>query len=339
MLITFFLVMSRNATFAAHKHPMNNAVLFISIANIMKHPIELKTLRTFVTVAQLGSVTRAAEALHMTQPALSLRLKQLAQDTGLTLFRRNARGLELTLDGLTFHIKAMQVTQALRELEQTARHLSGSIRGRLRIGTIIDPEFTRLGAVLRTLVEAAPHLEKELRQGMSGNVADWIAQGDIDAGFYLGDIPVQSTASGEPLFTHLHLATFAYWVIAPQGWESRVLGRDWAGLAQLPWIGAAPASAHTRLLQSTYANEGISPNFVALIDQESSMLAMVRSGVGLSLCRDSVALTEQRRHGLVVSDRCQLPCSLSFIALHSRRQEKSIACAFDAVSTAWGGGL
>lgn len=298
----------------------------------MKHPPELKTLRTFVTVAQLGSVSRAAEVLHMTQPALSLRLKQLADDTGLTLFKRNARGLELTVDGLAFNVKAMQVMQALTELEQTTRHLSGSIRGKLRLGTIIDPEFTRLGAFLRTLVEAAPHLEKELRQGMSGDVAEWIRQGEMDAGFYLGALP----ESPEPLFAHKELAQFSYWVIAPQGWESRVQGKDWTALAQLPWIGTAPASVHHRLIKATYAKLDAQPNVVALVDQESSMLAMVRSGVGLSLCRDSVALTEKRRHGIVVSDRCQIPCSLSFIALQGRRQDKSVACAFDAVTTAWG---
>lgn len=302
----------------------------------MKHPIELKTLRTFVTVAQLCSVTKAAEVLHMTQPALSLRLKQLADETGLTLFKRNARGLELTVDGQAFNVKAMQVMQALAELEQTTRHLSSSIRGKLRIGTIIDPEFTRLGAFLRTLVEAAPHLEKELRQGMSGNVAQWIQQGEIDAGFYLDEVSDEQAPSlQDPVFVQKELAQFSYWVIAPQGWESRVLGKDWAGLAQLPWIGTAAASVHSRLIQRTYANVGVSPHFVALVDQESSMLAMVRSGVGLSLCRDSVALTEKRRNGIVVSDRCQIPCRLSFIALHSRRLEKSIACAFDAVSAAW----
>lgn len=301
----------------------------------MKHPIELKTLRAFVTVAQLCSVTKAAEVLHMTQPALSQRLKQLADDTGLTLFKRNARGLELTVDGLAFNVKAMQVIQAMAELEQTTRHLSGSIRGKLRIGTIIDPEFTRLGSFLRNLVEAAPHLEKELRQGMSGNVAEWIQQGEIDAGFYLGEVPQTQVASQLALFSQKELAKFAYWVIAPKGWESRVHGKDWFALAQLPWIGTAEASVHNRLIQRTYANLGTGPKVVALVDQESSMLAMVRSGVGLSLCRDSVALTEKHQHGIVVSDRCEIPCNLSFIALQARRDEKSIACAFDAVSTAW----
>jgi DNA-binding transcriptional LysR family regulator len=303
--------------------------------NIRRESLELKTLQTFVTVAQLSSVTKAAEVLRMTQSALSQRLRQLADETGLTLFRRNARGLELTTDGLAYQVKASQVLQAVAELEQTARHLSGSIRGKLRIGTIIDPEFTRLGAFLRTLVEAAPHLEKELRQGMSGNVADWIQRGEVDAGFYLGDLPGSPATGPSPEFARKELAKFEYWVVAPKGWESRVHGKDWGALAQLPWVGTAEASVHNRLIGRTYAQQDTQPNFVARVDQESSMLAMVRSGVGLSLCRDSVALADRHQHGMVVSDRCRIPCSLSFIALQARREEKSIACAFDAVSAVW----
>lgn len=170
---------------------------------------------------------------------------------------------------------------------------------------------------------------------MSGNVAQWIQQGDIDAGFYLGDVPHEQDSFHEPMFRKKELARFSYRVIAPKGWESRVQGKDWTGLAQLPWIGTAEASVHNRLIQGTYANLGTKPTVVALVDQESSMLAMVRSGVGLSLCRDSVALTEKHQHGIVVSDRCEIPCNLSFIALHARREEKSITCAFDAVSMAW----
>ena len=59
----------------------------------------LQTLRAFVTVAREGSVSRAAERLHLSQPAVSLKLKQLQQDLGLTLFERRPQGLALTADG------------------------------------------------------------------------------------------------------------------------------------------------------------------------------------------------------------------------------------------------
>lgn len=297
--------------------------------------MDLKSLRCFATVAETGNVTRAAETLHMTQPALSLRLQQLSTQTGLKLFHRTARGLDLTPEGMAFHVKVMGVLGALEELNRTVRHMHGHVRGKLRIGTVVDPGFTRLGEFLSGLVHAAPLLEKELHQGMSGNVVNWIVHDHVDAGYYLGALPVATPDNHTPALVQKTLTEFCYRIIAPRGWESRVAGKDWAALASLPWVGSVAESVHNRLLGKVYGPLGVTPNYVAMVDQESSMLAMVRSGIGLSLCRDSVALTEMRYHGLVVVDALELPCTLSFIALAERRQEPGIACAFDVLTQIW----
>jgi DNA-binding transcriptional LysR family regulator len=304
----------------------------------MSRQTDLRTLQCFAAVAETGNVTRAAEALHMTQPALSLRLQQLGAQTGLKLFARTARGLDLTPDGLVFHVKARQVLNAAADLERTVRQMHGHIRGKLRVGTVIDPEFTRLGAFLSGLVDTAPMLEKELRQGMSGNVAQWILSGEMDAGYFLGDLPEAANRAQKPDFAQMTLTDFSYSVIAPPGWESRVMGKGWEGIAALPWVGTVEASVHHRLLKQVYAPLGMQPNYVAMVDQESSMLAMVRSGVGLSLSRDSVALTEKRWHGVVVNELLSVPCSLSFIARAERRQEPAIACAFEVLGQVWSAG-
>src|SRR5262245_49414997 len=128
----------------------------------MSEPLDLKLLRAFVTVARESNVTRAAEVLRLTQPAISLQLKRLSQDVGLTLFNRTAGGLELTRDGALLAAKAEQVLAAATDFGQTARRLSAQLRGKLRIGTIIDPEFTRLGRFLLALVESGPGIETEL---------------------------------------------------------------------------------------------------------------------------------------------------------------------------------
>ena len=60
------------------------------------------------------------------------------------------------------------------------------------------------------------------------------------------------------------------------------------------------------------------------------------AGVGLSLCRDSVALQEKHRHGLAINERVSIDCTLSFICLQSRREEGPIACALDVMDRVWG---
>jgi DNA-binding transcriptional LysR family regulator len=310
----------------------------------MVAPADPQNLRAFVAVAREGNVSRAAARLHLSQPAVSLQLKALAEGTGLTLFTRTPHGLALTRDGAALLPQAEKALAALSDFSQAALSLHSTVRGRLRIGTILDPEFTRLGAFLKELVESAPQIETELRQGMSGEVLERIARGELDVGFYLGllddaepKVPsglVQS-ALGAPLFEAKVLSHFTYRVLAPAGWGEQVLGRDWKALAALPWIATPPASAHHRLLASVYTPLGLHPRQVALVDQEASMLDLVRSGVGLSLVRDTIALNEAQARGLVVADRVSLDCRLSFVSLRARRSEPVIASAWAALAQVW----
>ncbi len=302
---------------------------------------DIRVLDAFITVAREGNVSRAAEKLHLTQPAVSLQLKRLAQDTGLTLFTRTAKGLALTRDGTALIAKAEKVRSALTEFDQTARRVSGDVRGTLRIGTIVDPGFIRLGRFLSLLVEGFPDLRTKLTHGMSGEVINRIIADQIDVGFYLGSLsPYDSVidpdqVDGTSLFHEKKLTTFAYQVLAPKGWEDRVIGKDWRALANLPWIGTPQESVHCRLLDAELSAANIKPNYVCSVDQEPSMLAMVRSGVGLSLCRESIALDEMQTRGLVVADQVSIQTSLRFITLRSRAKDPNVRAAFEVLDSAW----
>ncbi len=327
------------------------------------HQVDLLNLKAFVAVARLGSVSHAARSLHLSQPAVSLQLKAMQERLGLALFSRAGRGLALTRDGAVLVPQAEKVLSALQDFNQSASSLQVDVRGCLRIGTILDPEFTRLGAFLKELVEAAPQLETELSQHMSGDVLVRVQRGELDGGFYLampqelailhqqakrpqtspnpyfyeGNMAVagmEYTQSAIDLIVTV-LAHFNYRVIAPAGWGPQVLGKDWLSLAQLPWIITPPASAHHRLLQSVMQPLGVQLRRAALVDQEASMLDLVRSGVGLSLARESIALREAQSRGLVVADRVQLACCLCFISAASTQGTAVIAAARQALTKVW----
>jgi DNA-binding transcriptional LysR family regulator len=299
----------------------------------MRHLTDLRSLQSFVTVAREGNISRAADLLALTQPAVSLQLKKLSADTGLELFRRVSTGVELTPDGAALLAKAEQVLAAMTDLDQTARGRIGQIGGTLRIGTIIDPDFIRLGGFLAALVDRAPQLQAQLFHGISGEVPPRLSRDEIDIGFVL-DTP---QAAGSDALHHRKLTEFRYRVIAPAGWGRRVEGLGWAELAALPWIGTPPQSIHHRLLKRRFADHGVVQNCVALVDQEPSMLAMVRSGVGMSLCRESIALHEKQSNGLVVVEALAVETSLGIAALQRRREEAPIALAFDVLGKLWGG--
>lgn len=305
---------------------------------------DLQTLRAFVTVAREGSVSRAALKLHLSQPAISLQLKSLASSKGLKLFTRTPHGLALTRDGAALLPQAEKVLSSLADFNRAASCLHSTVRGRLRIGTILDPEFTRLGAFLKELVESAPQIETELRQSMSGNVLTQVLKGELDVGFYL-DSPksiftqppqysTTKTSAAEEVEVKI-LSRFTYRILAPAGWGEQVLGRDWKELAALPWLATPPASAHHRMLHDVFSPLGVDPHRVALVDQEASMLDLVRSGVGLSLVRDAIAIREVQERGLVIADRVHLDCDLTFVCLKSRLNEPVIASAWTALHKIW----
>lgn len=296
------------------------------------------TLRAFVAVARTGSVSRAAEQLHLTQPAISLKLKQLQVNLGLTLFSRRPQGLALTADGHALLPAAEKALASAQGFEQTAGALHSTLRGKLSIGTIVDPEFLRLGDFLSRLMARAPQLETELQHGMSGSVLNRVEQGDLDVGFYLappGEGPRLAPGKGHGPLVWRELTHFDYHVIAPAGWENRLIDTRWEHLATLPWIITPQDSAHHRLLKQALAKSGAVPNRVAQVNQEACMLDLVRAGVGLSLARDALAMAERQESGLAVADNIRLPCALSFIWRHDSNNEPMVNAALSTLDEVW----
>ncbi|CAB3954915.1 hypothetical protein LMG6001_03848 [Achromobacter insolitus] len=294
--------------------------------------MDLKHIRTFAAVAREGNLTRAAEHLHLTQPALSLQLKNFQESLDLTLFARTAQGLAPNADGRALLPAAQRILEALDDFQRAIGALRDTVQGDLRIGTILDPEFLRLGATLQYLVEHYPRIRPTLRHGMSGSVARQVRAGELDVGFSLGP---SGPGAAHPGLEALPLASFTYCVVAPKGWGPQVAGRDWGAIAALPWIWTPPDSVHHRLLSDQFEALAVAPNAVAEVDQEASMLDLVRSGVGLSLARDSIALRESQANGLVLVKDLSIQAQLSFVTQTSRRDDPLVAAAFAAVETAF----
>lgn len=295
----------------------------------------INALLAFITVAREGSVSRAADLLNLTQPAVSQQLKRLARDTGTVLFRRTSSGLELTDNGAALRHKAEHVLNAMDDFRHSARQCSGRISGTLRIGTIVDPDFIRLGPLLRRLRAGHPDITTELSHAVSGEVMARLIRGQIDAGYVLGAPDAAPSGSGDDPVHMIPLARFTYRVIAPPGWQARVGDADWPTLAALPWIGTPPTSSHHGLLAEVFTRHGCTQTIVAKVDQEASMLEMVRAGVGLSLCRESIALHERQTNGLAVSDVAFVPARLSFITLDRHVERPTVQALLAALGQTW----
>jgi DNA-binding transcriptional LysR family regulator len=301
-----------------------------------------QALRCFITVAREGTVSRAASLLHLTQPAVSLQLKGLEESTGLQLFNRTPGGFTLTEAGAALLPLAHKAVSAALEFISAASALKQSQRSMLRVGTILDPEFTRLGPFVRSL--AASHkAEIFLRHGMSDDVLTQIGKGELDVGYYIDRTPVSALhphcerGIEDGRFTVAPLLSYTYRVIAPAEWSGKVLGKDWADLADLPWLATPSPSAHRRLLDEIFRPLGPLPKRVGFTDQEEAMIDFVESGVCLSLARDSFLERVTGKRNFIIADKVSLACDLSFACLAARRQEPTISRAFAAMRAVWDG--
>jgi DNA-binding transcriptional LysR family regulator len=297
--------------------------------------MDLILLRGFVAVAREGNLTRAAVQLHLTQPAVSLQIKHLQETLGVKLFIRTSRGLVLTRDGQALLPHAERALAAVADVERAALALTEEVRGTLRIGTILDPAFLRLGSFLKQLVETWPRIETALRHGMSGKVLEQVRDKGLDIGYYIGNPATDGTVDGG-VFHVVPLTAFQYRLLAPAGWKDRVKGAtDWRAIAALPWIWTPPDSVHNRLLSRKFAQAGVRPLIVAEVDQETSMLDLVKSGVGLMLARDSIAIAEAHTHALTILEGMTVPTELVCLALKSRKDEPVIAAALNLIDQQW----
>src|SRR5712671_4350866 len=198
----------------------------------------IQALRCFITVAREGTVSRAAHLLNLTQPAVSLQLKGLEESTGLLLFNRTPGGFTLTEAGAALLPLAHKAVSASSDFRTMADSLRESLRGSLRVGTILDPEFIRLGPFVRSLATSLKKTEVFLRYGMSDDVLAQIGKGDLDVGYYIdatlpeciasGTLPERAIEDGK--FRLMALTRYNYPVIAPREWSDKVLGKDWADL-------------------------------------------------------------------------------------------------------------
>jgi DNA-binding transcriptional LysR family regulator len=297
--------------------------------------MELAHLKAFVAVAREGNLTRAATQLNLSQPAVSLQIKNLQEMLGLTLFSRGSHGLTLTYDGLKLLPHVQRAVAAAEEVRRTALAMRSETGGTLTIGTILDPAFLRLGGFLKGLVATFPRIETTLRHGMSGWVLDQVRLRKLDVGYFIEG----AQDHADPHFHSIRLTQFQYLVLAPAGWQDRIEKaapqRSWRELAALPWIGTPPASAHYRLLSRIFSAFGVTPFTVAEVDLEQSMIDLVKSGVGISLARNTTALAEAHTHGLTIIEGVSVPAALTFVALAERRKEPSIAAALHLVEDQW----
>ncbi|MDJ0877293.1 MAG: LysR family transcriptional regulator [Halieaceae bacterium] len=142
--------------------------------------MDIQNLEAFLLVAEQGSFSGAAEALHITQPAVSKRIAALEQQLGDSLFDRIGRSVTLTEAGRALLPHAEAISGHLRQARQSIDDLSGEVTGRLKLGTSHHIGLHRLPPVLRQYSEAYPGVALDIDFMDSEQAVDELTRGNVE---------------------------------------------------------------------------------------------------------------------------------------------------------------
>jgi len=148
--------------------------------------MDLRQIRAFVTVAKERNFTRAAELLHIAQPAVSMSIAKLEEELELTLFNRERKQVTLTAEGEVFFRHAERILYDCRAADTEMAELKGLARGEVRIG--IPPMMSSyyFPRVIRDFRERYPHLRLSVLGEGAARIQRMIASGEIDMGVIAG---------------------------------------------------------------------------------------------------------------------------------------------------------
>jgi len=238
--------------------------------------VTFRQLRVFTEVARQNSVLRAAEALHLTPPAVSLQLKEVEKQVGQALFERTGRRMSLTTAGEYFHVYARRLLATMKDAEDAMARFSRLESGRLTIGMVSAAKYF-LPQLLAQFHAQHPAIDVRLRLGNRDQLAAMIEASDVDL-CIMGRSPRELPTRAEPFAMHPHVL-----VTAPTHPFARSEGVPAAALAHEPFIVREPESGTRVALQEFLDEHRILPTFVMEMPSNEAIKQAVMAGMGVSL--------------------------------------------------------
>jgi DNA-binding transcriptional LysR family regulator len=289
--------------------------------------MELYQLKSFVVIAREQNLSRAAEFLHLSQSALSSQMKQLEGALGLLLFRRTARGMELTDGGREMLPLAEGVLETAQRMRLQARALQQGAAESVAIGLNADPNFLRVGAINRRLALLHSELNVYFVTSQTVRTAQLLRQGQLDLAFFYGD-----TADAD--IRHLRLERVRICVVIPTPLALPEPPADWPQLAALPWIWGEESPFYAALAEQ-FAKRRLHPNQAVQTMDEYIVKELAVDGQGLAVMREDEARTLVAEGKGVIWERGWMTVPLSLAWLEKNGEKKRVRLAREAIQHLW----
>jgi len=257
--------------------------------------VSLRQLRVFETVARLSSYTRAAAELHLTQPAVSMQVRQLEETVGLPLFEKLGKHISLTEAGREIFHYSRGIGRSLQEMEEVVESLKGVSRGRLSIAVASTVNYFS-PRLLAAFHQRYPGIglrldvtnRERLVQQLQANAVDMVLMGQPPLG-----VEVESEAfMDNPLV-----------VIAPP--EHPLVGEPAVGIRRLAeevFVMREPGSGTRQAMERFFAEHEITIRYGMQMTRNEAIKQAVRAGLGLSVVSVHTLELELEARRLVILD-------------------------------------
>lgn len=246
--------------------------------------MEIRVLRYFLAVAQEGSVTRAARALHLTHPTLSRQIRELEEELGQTLFSRGGRELSLTREGLLLRQRAEEIVGLAEITEKEFRSLGEkTVSGDLSLGCGESKALSFVTDALKVLQDEHPLIIPHFFSGNGEIIMDRLDKGLFDFAVLMG-------AENTERYYSLPLPNHDTWGLLmnkddPMAQKKAITAED---LLDIPLILSSQSLSRDELsgwLGFPMSRLHIAATYTLLFNGS----LMVRSGLGYALCFDHIA--------------------------------------------------
>jgi DNA-binding transcriptional LysR family regulator len=238
----------------------------------------MRQLETFLAVARAGSFRRAADRLHLSQPALSQHVGELERGLATRLFDRRRRTIVLTEAGRILEDHALRVFATLASAEEAIAELVGGSRGSLVIGASTTPGIYLMPALMRSLEREHPGLTLDLRIANSRVVEEQVRTNELD----LGVVGGHGLQPGEECLAAGVLDQLVLIVPPDHAWAGR--GRvDPAGLSRERLLVREEGSATRQVTERALQRAGVKIGRALELGHTEAIKQAVMAGLGVAL--------------------------------------------------------
>lgn len=234
--------------------------------------MELRQLKYFIGIVDAGSLTRAAQHLHIAQPALGAQIANLESELGVQLLVRSVRGVTPTEAGHTFYKHAQMILRTCEQAKLATQATGSGVSGTVSVGlpsSVIGPVGLSL---LSHLKGAYPNVRLQLTDSPSAHLGELLLQGRLDMAILFGSEPVKGLVQARLFTDHLLFIT------SPE--IARGLPADvrLAEVARHPLVLPTPPNATRLQVDAAFAALSLAPDLYAEINSMSMLAQVVSSG-------------------------------------------------------------